>query len=374
MEFGLSLPGRGPFATLDTVLKIATRAEALRFSSLFVTDHIVLPVKTDASIYPYAASGRFPGGSQQDYLEPLVLLGYLAHVTRTLRLGTSVLVIPYRNPLLTAKMLAMIDVLSRGRLILGAGTGWLKEEFEAVGAPPFEERGRVTDEYLSLMRRVWTTDPVTFEGRYATVREVHALPKPAQRGGIPIWIGGHTDAALRRAARLGDGWHPIGLRPPALLYPDEYGTRVAQLQAYARQAGRDPRAITLSFRAPMEVRGPRDRAPAGERPLFQGTAAEVASDIRRYQSLGVTHFVFDPVRPALGKVLASMERFAHDVLPKLKTGRRHPAARSTSINRKSERSHAAPSSSPINRKNERSRPAPRTGHPRSKPASRPPIQ
>jgi len=374
MEFGLSLPGRGPFANLDIVLKIAARAEALRFSSLFVTDHVVLPVTTEASIYPYATSGQFPGGSRQDYLEPLMLLGYLACATRTVRLGTSVLVIPYRNPLLTAKMLAMIDVLSRGRLILGAGTGWLREEFEALGAPPFGERGRATDEYLSLMRRVWTTDPVTFDGRYYTVREVHALPKPVQPGGIPIWIGGHTDAALRRAARLGDGWHPIGLRPPALLYPDDYATRVKQLHVYAQQAGRDPKAITLSFRAPMEVRGPRDRAPGGERPLFQGTAAEVAADIRRYQALGVTHFVFDPVRPDLGKVLASMERFAHDVRPKVRAGRTQGAARSTSNNRGNERSRPAPSSSSTNRGKERSRAAPRTAHPRSKPSTRPPLQ
>ncbi|MGH7308077.1 MAG: LLM class F420-dependent oxidoreductase [Candidatus Rokuibacteriota bacterium] len=335
MEFGLSLPGRGPFAHLDTALKIAARAEALRFSSLFATDHVVLPETTSASTYPYAPSGQFPGGSRQDYLEPLTMLGYLARATRTVRLGTSVLVIPYRHPVLTGKMLAMIDVLSGGRLILGAGTGWLREEFEALGTPPFAERGQVTDEYLAVMRRMWTTDPVTFEGRYCTLRAVHALPKPVQPGGIPIWIGGHTDAALRRVARLGDGWHPIGLRPPALLYPDEFAARVKQLHGYAQQAGRDPRTIALSFRAPMEVRGPRDRAPGGERPLFQGTAAEVAADIRRYQALGVTHFVFDPVRPDLGKVLASMERFAGDVRPKVRT---------------------APSSRP--------------GHPRSKPGTR----
>jgi probable F420-dependent oxidoreductase len=358
MEFGLSLPGRGPFARLDVALKIAARAEALRFSSLFATDHVVLPATTSASIYPYATSGQFPGGSQQDYLEPLTLLGYLACATRTVRLGTSVLVIPYRNPVLTGKMLAMLDVLSRGRLILGAGTGWLREEFEALAAPPFGERGQVTDEYLGLMRRMWTTDPVTFEGRYYTVREVHALPKPVQPGGIPIWIGGHTDAALRRVARLGDGWHPIGLRPPALLYPDDFAARVRQLHVYARQAGRNPKSITLSFRAPMEVRGPRDRTPGGERPLFQGTAAEVAADIRRYQALGVTHFIFDPVRPDLGKVLASMERFAHDVRPKVRTVPRRTSAVSTSINRE----------------NERSRVVPRAGHPRPKPASRPPLQ
>lgn len=316
MEFGFSLPGRGPLADPDVVLKLAAKAEALRYSSLFVTDHVVLPASTTRSIYPYSPSGQFPGGSRQDYLEPLMMLSHLAHATRKARLGTSVLVVPYRNPVLTAKMLATLDVLSEGRVILGAGTGWLREEFEALATPPFAERGRVTDEYLRLMRLVWTSDPVAFEGRYYRVRDVHALPKPIQLGGIPIWIGGHSEAALRRAGTLGDGWHPIGLRAPALLLPDEYAVKVKQIHAHAQAAGRDPRSITLSFRAPMEVRGRRDRAPAGDRPLFQGTADEVIGDVRRYQAVGVTHFVFDPTRPDLKAALANMERFAEEVRPK----------------------------------------------------------
>lgn len=317
MEFGVSLPGRGPLANPDVALKIAARAEALRYSSLFVTDHVVLPASAITSVYPYTASGQFPGGGRQDYLEPLAVLAWLARATSRVRLGTSVLVIPYRNPLTTAKTLATIDVLSGGRVIVGAGAGWLREEFEALGAPPFEERGRVTDEYIRLMRAVWTTDPVSFEGRYYRVKDVHALPKPRQAGGIPVWIGGHTEAALRRAATLGDGWHPIGLRPPTLLVPEEYAARVRRLHELARQAGRDPATITLTFRAPMEVRSARAKAPAGDRPLFQGTAAEVASDIRRYRDLGVAHFVFDAVRPDLRAVLASMERFADEVRPRI---------------------------------------------------------
>jgi alkanesulfonate monooxygenase SsuD/methylene tetrahydromethanopterin reductase-like flavin-dependent oxidoreductase (luciferase family) len=202
-------------------------------------------------------------------------------------------------------------------VILGAGVGWLREEFEALQAPPFAERGRATDEYLRLMRQAWRTDPLTFEGRYYKVRDVHALPKPRQPGGIPIWIGGHTEAAIRRAATLGDGWHPIGLRPPAGLGPDEYATRVKQLHTLAQQAGRDPRAITLTFRAPMEVRSGRAKAPAGDRPLFQGTAPEVIADIRRYQALGVSHFVFDPTRPDPKAMRANMERFADEVRPKI---------------------------------------------------------
>jgi probable F420-dependent oxidoreductase len=213
VEFGFSLPGRGPLASIDVVLKLAEKADALRFDSLFVTDHVVMPVASGKSVYPYTTSGQFPGGLAQDYLEPLATLSHLAHATRRPRLGISVLVIPYRNPLLAAKMLATIDVLSKGRVVLGAGVGWLREEFEALGTPPFEERGQVTEDYIRLMRAAWTTDPVTFESKHYSVRDVHVLPKPVQRGGIPVWIGGHTGAALRRAATIGDGWHPIAMRP-----------------------------------------------------------------------------------------------------------------------------------------------------------------
>ncbi len=317
MEFGFSLPGRGPLAGAETILKLATRAESLRFSSLFVTDHVVLPASMARSTYPYSTTGQLPGGAAQDYLEPLVTMGWLARVTSRIRLGTSVLVVPYRNPVLVAKMLATIDRLSGGRVILGAGVGWLREEFEALAAPPFEARGAVTDEYLRLMRAAWTTDPVTFEGRYYSVRAVHALPKPAQRRGIPIWIGGHTDAAVRRAATLGDAWHPIALRPPGLLFPDEYAKRATELRGWAQQAGRDPKSVTLTVRVPMEVRPRNAKPPAGERPLFQGTAAQVIADIRAYQAAGVTHFVFDPTVPDLKATLTNMDRFAHDVRGKV---------------------------------------------------------
>jgi probable F420-dependent oxidoreductase len=321
MEFGVSLPGRGPLAAPDVVLKIAAKAETLRLDSLFVTDHVVLPASTARSVYPYSPTGQFPGGGRQDYFEPLTMLAWLAHATRRVRLGTSVLVIPYRHPLVAAKMLATVDVLAKGRVILGAGVGWLREEFEALGAPPFEERGRVTDEYLRLMRMAWTTDPVTFEGRYCHVREVHLLPKPRQRGGIPIWVGGDTEAALRRAGTLGDGWHPIGLRPPSVLLPDEYAAKVKQIHGHAQRAGRDPKSITLTFRTPMEIRSARDKPTGGDRPLFQGTVAEVIGDIRRYQAVGVSHFVFDHTRPDSTAVLTNMERFAESVRPKVRTAR-----------------------------------------------------
>jgi probable F420-dependent oxidoreductase len=316
VHFGFSLPGRGPLVKPDLLLKLAQAADRLRYSSLFVTDHVVFPA-TIRSTYPYQSSGQFPGGANQDYLEPLTLLSHLALATKKIRLGTSVLVIPYRNPVVTAKTLATLDFLSGGRVILGAGVGWLKEEFLALGAPPFEERGQVTDEYLRLMRLCWTKDQIRFEGKYYRVSDIVFLPKPIQKGGIPIWIGGHTDAALRRAGELGDGWHPIGHRPPGLLHPAEYAEKVKHIHAWAERAGRDRKAITLTFRARMELSPKRGKAPAGDREPFHGTADQVIADIRQYQALGVTHFVFDFTSPDPKRILANMERFAEEVRPKV---------------------------------------------------------
>src|SRR2546428_7894199 len=187
---------------------MATQADTLRYDSVFVTDHVVLPASMARALHPHSRTGQLAGGAPKDCLEPLATLGYLAHATKRVRLGTSVLVVPYRNPLVAAKTLATIDQLSGGRVILGAGVGWLREEFEALATPAFENRGAVTDEYLKLMRATWTADPVTFEGKHYRVRNVHALPKPAQRGGIPIAIGGSTAAAPQRPRP------PRGAAPP----------------------------------------------------------------------------------------------------------------------------------------------------------------
>ena len=316
MHFGFALPGRGALARPDALVKLAEKADGLRYASLFVTDHVVIPTAY-RSTYPYSATGKAAGDWTQGYLEPLALMGLLAGVTSRVRLGTSVLVIPYRNPLLTAKMLATLDVMSGGRVILGAGVGWLEEEFEALHSPPFAERGPVTDEYLRLMRECWTREPLTFKGRYYTTAEVSVMPKPLAKGGIPIWTGGHTDAALRRAGELADGWHPIAFRAPARLHPAEYAEKVAIIHGWARKAGRSPRDIALSVRVPLELVPARARPPAGDRTPFRGTAADVMADIRSYQALGVTHFVFDLAAPDLRAQLAMMERFADEVRPKV---------------------------------------------------------
>jgi probable F420-dependent oxidoreductase len=316
MQFGVCLPGRGALAKPEVLARLAQHADRLRFTSLFVTDHVVIPA-TYTSAYPYSPSGKPAGDWTQGYLEPLALMSVLAGLTQKIRLGTSVLVIPYRNPVVTAKMLATLDAMSGGRVILGAGVGWLREEFEALAAPPYDARGRVTDEYLSLMRACWTREPVEWKGEFYRLPKASALPKPVQRGGIPIWIGGHTAAALKRAGELGDAWHPIGMRPPAVLMPDEYRAKVAELREHARLARRDPGAIALTFRVPLEVLPSGRKAPGGDRVPFRGTAEDVAADIRTYQRLGVSHFVFDPVPQDVRGQLATMDRFAADVRPKV---------------------------------------------------------
>src|SRR3989454_189383 len=208
MEFGFSLPGRGPLAGAETILKLATRAESLRFSSLFVTDHVVLPASMARSTYPYSTTGQLPGGAAQDYLEPLVTMGWLARVTSRIRLGTSVLGVPYRNPVLVAKMLATIDRLSGGRVILGAGVGWVREEFEALAAPPLEARdgatrvgpaGRARSEVRHPHRA--RADGGAPQERQAARRRAAALP-------------GNGGAGHRRHPRLSGGRrHPLRLRP-----------------------------------------------------------------------------------------------------------------------------------------------------------------
>ncbi len=322
VEFGFALPSRGPLAQPATLVRLARKAEALGFDCVTVSDHVVLPTGRSAP-YPYSPTGEFPGGAQQDYLEPLVVMGWLLAVTRRLRVGVSVLVVPYRNPVVTAKQVATLDVCSGGRVILGCGAGWWPEEFQALAAPPFAERGPVTDEYIRLMKELWSRDEPSFRGKYYQLADVTLRPKPVQRPHPPIWIGGHTPAALRRAGELGDGWHPIGLRPPAALTPGEYAEKAQRVRAHAARAGRRAEAVRLTLRAPLEV-WPRARSrKAGTGgPMLQGnplrgTADKVAGDIRAYRRAGVQTFVFDFTEQDPRAMVELMERFAGDVRPKI---------------------------------------------------------
>ncbi|MFB3819595.1 MAG: LLM class F420-dependent oxidoreductase [Candidatus Methylomirabilales bacterium] len=316
MRFGFSIPTRGALGGPETIRRLAEAAEQLQYDSVWITDHVVLPRQT-AGTYPYDPAGRWDLEAAQHYLEALTVMSYAAGLTRRVRVGSSILVLPQRNPVLVAKAVATLDVLTGGRVILAVGVGWLKEEFEALGVRSFAERGAVTDEYIRLLRALWTEEWPSFRGRFYTLEEVRFFPKPVQRPHPPIWIGGHTPPALRRAGRLGDGWHPIGLRPPAGLRPDEYSQAAAEVRAHAQAAGRDLGGFTFSFRAPLHLTP--ERLPAGRTP-FHGDPEQVVEDIRAYQRAGVSHLVFDLPGASLDALLVSLRRFAEEVRPLAQAG------------------------------------------------------
>jgi probable F420-dependent oxidoreductase len=289
---------------------LAQRAEAVGFDSLWVGDHIIIPRHVQ-SFYPYASDGASPFAPDQPYCEPLSVLHFLAGCTQRVRLGTDVLIIPYRHPVLTAKILATLDVLSEGRMILGAGVGWMQEEFEALGLRTYTERGAVTNEYLRLFKELWTKDEPVFQGQYYQVSGIGFQPKPVQQPHPPIWIGGHTGPALRRAAELGDGWLPIGQSPPAILEPAELARKIARLRALTRQAGRPEEAVALGFSTPIAF----ERASGPSRQMMRGQPEEIAADLRQYQALGVQHFIFNFRLDSVAGVQETMERIAREVLP-----------------------------------------------------------
>jgi probable F420-dependent oxidoreductase len=306
MRYGFYLPTRGGCATPEALEAIVERGEALGFHSVMIADHLVFPTAI-ASKYPYTVSGVFPGGG--DALDQLTLVGFVAARTRRLRLVTSVMILPYRNPVLTAKMLATLDVLSRGRLTVGVGVGWLREEFEALGAPDFDRRGAASDEYLQIFKALWTQNPASFRGQFYRFESLRCLPQPVQKPHPPIWIGGHSAPALRRVARHGDGWHPVGANPAVPLRLSELRALLDQLLRLTEAEGRDPARLTISFKAPVyDVSAV--TIGGGERRPFSGSAQQIADDIGAYEKLGVSELVFDFRSEHLGDTLERMERFA----------------------------------------------------------------
>ena len=211
MSFGCNVPVFGPLATPEIMMELARRADELGFDHLWISDHIVLPNQI-APRYPYDVTGvpPFMANADSPWCEPLTALSFLASCTQRIKLGTTVLVVPYREPVLTAKMVATLDYMSGGRVILGVGVGWMEEEFKVLGLDTFHERGKVTDEYLRVFKELWTQEDPSFQGTYSQFSGIKFYPKPAQKPHPPIWVGGNTAPALRRAAWLGDGWLPTG--------------------------------------------------------------------------------------------------------------------------------------------------------------------
>ena len=308
--FGTSMPSRGDMASPANLRTLAQRAESLGFDSAWVSDHIILPRSVD-SFYPYAANGVATFRPDEDYYEPLAALNFLAGCTQKIRLGTHVLILPYRNPVLTAKMISTLDVLSEGRFILGAGVGWMEEEFKALGLDTFAQRGAVTDEYIQLFKELWTKDNPEFQGEHYQLSESGFQPKPVQKPHPPIWIGGHTNPAIRRAAKYGDGWMPIGLRPPAILEPEELAEKIARLRRLTMAAGRPEDAVSLCFSTGVTF----NDSPGATRRMMSGRAEQIAADLRQYQDLGIRNFILGFPGDSVAAVDEAMEQFSKQVMP-----------------------------------------------------------
>ena len=314
MEFGFYLPNSGDGARPEALTSIAQLGDRLGFHSMVAPDHILMPRQVN-SIYPYSITGSIIAGGNSgagEWPEQITTLAFLAGITQQIRLVTSVMIIPYRNPLLTAKMLATLDRLSQGRLIVGAGVGWMEEEFNLLNAPPFQQRGAVTDEYLQAFIELWTADNPSFNGQHIQFSDIIFQPKPVQRPHPPIWIGGQSRAALRRAARIGQAWHPVGAIPAAPLEPDELTQNLTYLRRHAQRAGRDPNQIQVAMKAPLydaatDANGPRRR--------FAGPPEAVQQDIQTYANAGVTHLIFDFRSPNPKETEEKMTQFAQQIMP-----------------------------------------------------------
>jgi probable F420-dependent oxidoreductase len=310
MKIGLNLDNRGPGATPENMIRFAVTADRLGFSSLAVSDHIVL-VRQQTKHYPYSATGEIDFDAWTPWNDTLGLIGFVAGKTERIRLGPSVLILPYRNPLVTAKWFATMDALSNGRLFLGAGTGWWREEFEALGlGDQFAERGPRTDEYLRIFKNLWGETRPAYKGQFFSYDNIIASPKPVQAGGIPIWIGGNSRRALRRVADLGDVWHPVVLTPPADLNPVELGEQRKLLESFYEERHRDPATIQIAPKT--HVHFTHDRS----RPL-SGTPRHIVEDLLAYQAQGVEEFIFYVPGASEPEKLDNLQRLAEEIMPQV---------------------------------------------------------
>jgi probable F420-dependent oxidoreductase len=310
MRIGVSLPNVGIDHGKKTLLPVAQAAERLGFDSLWAAHHVILPYERE-SRYPYQRSGTeiamSPG---MQWLDPIVTLSMIAAVTERVRLGTSVFVLPYRDPVTLAAELAALDVLSEGRLVLGVGVGWMREEFEAIGVPA-TERGARTDEHLQVMKTLWSEDPASFAGRFTRFENVVLATTPRTEGGPPIWIGGNTDAALRRALLFGSGWHGFEV------FPEEIAELRGRLGRLADEVGRDPAGLELSVARGLIPPGREQESFVPDRRMLGGSAAAVVDELGRYANEGV-EMVLIQISLLAPLVPDALEWVAAEVLPQLR--------------------------------------------------------
>ncbi|MDA4128547.1 MAG: TIGR03619 family F420-dependent LLM class oxidoreductase [Thaumarchaeota archaeon] len=288
MKFGLVLPNFGGRVKPTDLVDFALAAEQGGFDSVFVTDHIILPKDTET---PYG-----------ELFEPLVTLAFLAAKTTSVRLGTSILVLPQRNPFLVAKQVAALDQFSKGRTILGVGAGWEAREFQYLSAD-FKMRGKILDESIQLIRALWTNDEIDFSGKFFNAKDAVFLPKPVQKL-VPIWIGGTSDAAVNRAAKLGDGWHPNGITP-------------SQLAFGIHRIRKSGRKVLITMRITTDLMRKRDDVvlPNGEkRKILSGTRGEIVAQLDEYKIAGLEYSCVYFYHDDTSQIITDVKKFAADIV------------------------------------------------------------
>ena len=299
MKYGVILPNVGPLAHIESLAHVARRAEDLGYDSVFLSDHIAIPTELH-SAYPYRSDGRFPLTAADRILEPVTTLAYLAAVTTRLHLGFSVLVLPYRHPVLNAKMLGTLDVISDGRLIVGAGVGWMAEEFAALDSD-FNARGSVTDEHITLLRAFWTQPAPEVHGNRYSVSGLGMSPRPVTQPHPPIWTGGISPPALRRAASLADGWHGVRQSPTDVA---RVVSRIGELRA---SGGEAMNGFTISLRAGLDVTD--EPFMGSSRTPLRGSPDQVAADLSEYAEAGLDYLVVEPRAATPEQLIEQLERF-----------------------------------------------------------------
>jgi probable F420-dependent oxidoreductase len=336
VTFGVRVPNSGPLASADSMVAVAQEAEALDYDSVWVHDHLTWSDEIHRTHISSGADHGDAGNASPDFYEAMTSLAYLAGQVDTVRLGIACVVVPCRNPLLAAKQLATLDVLCQGRLDIGVGIGSpstiKSREYEVLGVNR-KQRGKIADDHLRAMKTIWTTHPASYEGPFVSFKNAEICPKPLQKPNPPLWVGGWTEAAMRRAAALGDGWLP------AWLLPKDIGKRFRELKELAERNGRDPEKIHLG----IEVYGCVDEDPAKARRDGFGTLAigqstferfmsveqlaevsligspeEICRRVHAYSEAGVSHFEIKFIYPNLERHSQMLQLFAKEVLAEVR--------------------------------------------------------
>ncbi|MEZ4546850.1 MAG: LLM class F420-dependent oxidoreductase [Thermodesulfobacteriota bacterium] len=288
MKIGIALPIFGKYAGREEIMEAALAAEALGYDSIWVSDHVVVPDSHNVF--------------GDVFFDPLISLGFIASATSRIELGTSVIVLPYRNPLVLAKSVSSLDALSGGRVVLGVGSGWLKGEFDALGVD-FARRGQMTDEYIEIMKELWTSDSPSHEGEYFSFTGIRFEPKPVRKPHPPVWVGGESRRSIERAVTHGDGWHPVGLGP------GELAANAREVRSLLPDEKRE--SFVISLRRNVEINEGREFGPEE---TLRGTLGKIRDGIEAYREAGVDHLILYVLSGEFEGVLRTMRVLREEVL------------------------------------------------------------